>query len=54
MAKRTLSLEIVAALAFKMTALAILFFMFFNGPKKSVVTPSEMATFLASNHSASR
>ncbi|MGC1860488.1 MAG: cytochrome oxidase putative small subunit CydP [Methylocystis sp.] len=52
MTKRSLSREIGAALAFKLLALTVLYFLFFSGSHKTVVTTSEMATFLVNNHSA--
>jgi hypothetical protein len=52
--KRSLSREIGAALAFKLLALTVLYFLFFSGSHRTVVTPSEMAAFLVNNHSASQ
>jgi len=53
MAKRSLSRDIGAALAFKAVALTLLYFAFFSGSHKSVVKSSQMASFLTDNHSAS-
>ena len=47
MKRTSLARDIVAALAFKVLALAALYFLFFNHAHKTVVTPAVMAAYLA-------
>ncbi len=46
MREKSLTREIVAALAFKLLALTLLYFAFFSNSHRILVTPSEMAAFL--------
>lgn len=54
MATRALRREIMLALVFKAVALALLYFAFFSGPHKTVVTPRNAAEYLFQSHAASQ
>jgi hypothetical protein len=53
-AKRLLSREIAIALAFKVMALCLLYFLFFDHAHRTVVTPEKMAAFLADKQPSSQ
>lgn len=52
MREKSLTREIVAALAFKVFALTLLYFACFSSAHRTLVTPSEMAAFLLGDSKA--
>ena len=54
MTRTRLRSELTLALAFKLAALIVLYFLFFSPSHRMHVTPADMAAALADGHTSSR